>query len=65
MTSRGLWGLNHSGKAMSLSCLSVDGSRQRAKPKIRKLSGEIEMIWLELEAKLPAKLFGKPGIEQD
>ena len=57
--TKGTLGLNSSGELRSLSCVSVCAGRQRrARPKIRKLSGEMEAILLELEVRLPGQLVG-------
>lgn len=47
-----------------MSCLSVGGNRKKGViPKNRKLSGKIEVIWLELQVRFPGKLGEKLGTE--
>lgn len=60
---RGLSGLSSSKKARSLFGLSVSGTKGQAQD--QEITGEIEVIWLELEVRLPGKLGGKAGIEQE
>lgn len=51
---RGVSRLNSSKKARLLFCLSVSGTKGLALDK--EITSEIQVIWLELEVRLPTKL---------
>lgn len=56
--------LNSSERTRSLSCLSVGGDRKkRVRPKNSRLSGEMEVIRLAPQVRLPGKLGRKLGID--
>lgn len=59
---RGLLGLIFSKKARSLFGLSESGTKGQAQD--QEITGKREVIWLELEVRLPGKLGRKTGIEQ-